>query len=97
MNLQKNANKMPQGITKLTKEHNSNPVNPVLANPVYLTGYIEQMGTRTTDIINHCLESGLRKPEFHQDDDFRVVIWRRDDKRVQEGGEVDDKKKRHSF
>ena len=55
------------------------------------------MGTRTTDIINHRLESGLRKPEFHQDDDFRVVIWRQDDKRAQEGGEVDDKKKRHSF
>ena len=31
---------------------------------------------------------GLRKPEFHQDDDFRVVIWRRNEERVQEGGEV---------
>lgn len=30
---------------------------------------------------------GLRKPEFHQDDDFRVVIWRRNEERVQEGGE----------
>ncbi|MBR3577571.1 MAG: hypothetical protein IKN98_02205 [Bacteroidales bacterium] len=86
MNLQKNASKLPQGttITKLTKEHNSNPVNPVLANPVYLTGYIEQMGTGTTDIIDHCLEYGLRKPEFHQDDDFRVVLWRPE---VQERGE----------
>lgn len=71
-------------IAKLTKEHNSNPVNPVLANPVYLTGYIEQMGTGTTDIIDHCLEYGLRKPEFHQDDDFRVVLWRPE---VQERGE----------
>lgn len=76
-------------IAKLTKEHNSNPVNPVLANPVYLTGYIEQMGTGTTDIIDHCLEYGLRKPEFHQDDDFRVVLWRPEvQERVQEGGEV---------
>ena len=85
MNLQKSASKLLQGITitKLTKEHNSNPVNPVLANPVYLTGYIEQMGTGTTDIIDHCLEYGLRKPEFHQDDDFRVVLWRPE---VQERG-----------
>ena len=97
MNLRKNAGKLPQGttITKLTKEHNSNPVNPVLANPVYLTGYIEQMGTGTTDIIDHCLEYGLRKPEFHQDDDFRVVLWRPEvQERGKETGEVDDKMKR---
>ena len=75
-----NPGKLPQGMTiaKLNKEHTSNPVNPVLAHPVYLSGYIEQMGTGTTDIIDHCLDYGLRKPEFHQDDDFRVVIWRQD-------------------
>ena len=80
-----NPGKLPQGMTiaKLAKEHTSNPVNPVLANPVYLSGYIEQMGTGTTDIIDHCLEYGLRKPEFHQDEDFRVVLWRPE---VQEGG-----------
>ena len=72
-------------IAKLNKEHTSNPVNPVLAHPVYLSGYIEQMGTGTTDIIDHCLDYGLRKPEFHQDDDFRVVLWRPEvQERVQE-------------
>lgn len=85
-----NPGKLPQGMTiaKLNKEHTSNPVNPVLANPVYLAGYIEQMGTGTTDIIDHCIAYGLRKPEFHQDDDFRAVIWRRNEKGIQEGGEV---------
>ena len=83
-----NPGKLPQGMTiaKLNKEHTSNPVNPVLANPVYLAGYIEQMGTGTTDIIDHCLSYGLRKPEFYQDDDFRVVMWRRDEIRGKEGG-----------
>ena len=82
-----NPGKLPQGMTvaKLNKEHTSNPVNPVLAHPVYLSGYIEQMGTGTTDMIDHCLEYGLRKPEFHQDDDFRVVLWRPEvQERVQE-------------
>ena len=85
-----NPGKFPQGMTiaKLNKEHTSNPVNPVLVNPVYLAGYIEQLGTGTTDIIDHCTALGLRKPEFHQDDDFCVVIWRRNEERVQEGGEV---------
>ena len=83
-----NPGRLPQGMTiaKLNKEHTSNPVNPVLANPVYLAGYIEQMGTGTTDIIDHCLSYELRKPEFHQDDDFRVIIWRRDEERGTEGG-----------
>ena len=83
-----NPGKLPQGMTiaKLNKEHTSNPVNPVLANPVYLTGYIEQMGTGTTDIIDHCLSYSLRKPEFYQDNDFRVVIWRRDKEEGKERG-----------
>ena len=80
-----NPGKLPQGMTiaKLNKEHTSNPVNPVLGNPVYLAGYIEQMGTGTTDIIDRCVENGLRKPEFHRDEDFRAVLWRPE---AQEGG-----------
>lgn len=70
--------KLPQGMTndKLRNIHSSCPVNPTLANPVYLTGYIEQMGTGTTDIIELCEKSGLRTPEFHQDEDFLIRIWR---------------------
>ena len=60
----------------LSSVHASRPVNPVLANPVYLTGYIEQMGTGTTDIIERCEKAGLRTPEFYQDEDFRTILWR---------------------
>ena len=52
-------------------------MNPLLANPVYLAGYIEQVGTGTNDVIDRCLELELRKPEFRQDEDFKVVMWRR--------------------
>lgn len=37
---------------------------------------IEKVGTGTEDIINKCLEYGLKSPEFHQEEDFKVVIWR---------------------
>lgn len=57
-------------------EHASLPVNPLLANPVYLAGYIEQVGTGTNDVVDRCVELGLRKPEFRQDEDFTVVMWR---------------------
>lgn len=53
------------------------PVNPLLAYPVYLAGYIEQVGTGTTDIIDKCLEYGLKKPVFSQGVDFSVTIWRK--------------------
>lgn len=32
----------------------------------------------------HCLEYYLRKPEFRQDENFRVVIWRRGIERGEE-------------
>ena len=63
-------------VDKLKNIHRSRPVNPTLANPVYLTGYIEQMGTGTTDIIERCEKHGLRTPEFIQDEDFTTIIWR---------------------
>ena len=73
-----NPGRLPKGMTikKLNGEHTSLPVNPLLANPVYLAGYIEQVGTGTNDLIERCVAMGLRKPEFRQDDDFTVVLWR---------------------
>ena len=75
-----NPGRLPKGMTveKLSGEHSSLPVNPLLANPVYLAGYIEQVGTGTNDVIDRCVELGLRTPEYHQEEDFRVVIWRSD-------------------
>ncbi len=73
-----NPGKLPHGMTieDLSGVHRSRPVNPVLANPVYLTGYIEQMGTGTTDILERCKNAGLRTPEFIQDEDFLTILWR---------------------
>ena len=36
------------------------------------------MGTGTNDVIDRCVELGLRKPEFRQDEDFTVVMWRKE-------------------
>ena len=90
-----NPGRLPQGMTieKIQGEHESRPVNPVLANPVYLTGYIEQMGTGTTDIIALCEKHGLRKPKFIQDESFRTIIWRPESVETGTvGGTVDEKR-----
>ena len=41
------------------------------------TGYIDRLETVTNDLIDACVAKGLRTPEFVQDEDFRVIIWRK--------------------
>lgn len=41
-----------------------------------LAGYIEQLGTGTNDLIKRCVDKGLRRPEFRQDDSFVTILWR---------------------
>ena len=74
-----NPGHLPFGLTpdKLRIPHNSIPANLLLAEPMYLTGYIERMGTGTIDIINRCKDAGLKKaPEFIQEEIFKTIIWR---------------------
>lgn len=75
-----NPGQLPFGLTteKLSATHPSLPNNPLLANAVYLAGYIERLGTGTEDIVSDCLAAGLRRPEFIQTEDFRTVIWRKE-------------------
>ncbi len=40
--------------------------------------FFEQVGTGTNDVIDRCVELGLRKPEFRQDEDFMVTLWRKE-------------------
>ena len=75
-----NPGRLPDGFTvqKLREVHSSEPTNPVIAHPLFLAGYIEHLGTGTTDMIADCTEYGLRTPEFVQAEDFRTIIWRKE-------------------
>ena len=65
-------------ISSVQREFASEPTNPVIAHPLFLAGYIEHLGTGTTDMITACEQYGLRTPEFHQAEDFRTVIYRKE-------------------
>ena len=82
-----NPGRLPDGFTvqKLREMHSSEPTNPVIAHPLFLTGYIEHLGTGTTDMIADCAEYGLRAPEFIQAEDFRTIIWRKEKVSEQDG------------
>ena len=62
---------------KLRHPHGSVPGNPLLAEPHYLTKYIERMGTGTGDMIKLCREAGLDEPEFSLTDGFVTTIRRK--------------------
>lgn len=74
-----NPGQLPYGLTasKLTVPHKSLPANPLIADPLFWTGYVDKVGTGTMDIVTLCEDKGLKKPEYHQEEDFRVVIWRK--------------------
>src|SRR6266568_2142448 len=74
-----NPGTLPPSLTleKLRHPHGSVPGNPLLAEPLYLTKYIERMGTGTGDMIQRCRLAGLAEPEFTLTDGFVITIRRK--------------------
>jgi hypothetical protein len=64
-----NPGTLPPTLTleKLRGPHASVPHNPLLAEPMYLTKYIERMGTGIRDMIRRCKNAGLAEPEIRLD------------------------------
>ena len=74
-----NPGRLPVGLTieELYLTHRSIPVNPLLAESLYLYGIIERMGTGTGDILESCSKMGLKRPVFKQGSGFEVVLYRK--------------------
>jgi predicted HTH transcriptional regulator len=74
-----NPGRLPDGlqISDLGKPHNSVPVNPFIARPLFLAGYIEQIGYGTLKVIKSCEIAHLPAPTFEQRGrQFTVILWR---------------------
>ncbi len=74
-----NPGGLPDELTvdDLVKVHLSVPVNPFLARPFYLAGYINQLGYGTRNVVKWCRKAGLPDPKFDPAENrFRVTIWR---------------------
>ena len=72
-----NPGKLPPPLTpkNLKEEHKSIPVNPSLANLLFLIKYIERWGTGTNDIVKWCREEDLPEPIFKEvTGGFAVVL-----------------------
>ncbi|MBU1368599.1 MAG: DUF4062 domain-containing protein, partial [Bacteroidetes bacterium] len=65
-------------IADLGKPHSSQPANPLLAEPLFLTKYIEKAGTGTIDIYDQCRAAGMRPPKFQIENGFFILrVWRK--------------------
>jgi len=73
-----NPGSLPLGWTteKLKQLHTSVPANPLLAQPMYLAGYIERLGTGTADMLRIAVQAGLKIPEFIQEEEFKIIVYR---------------------
>ncbi len=74
-----NPGTLPPTLTleKLRGPHASVPYNPLLAEPMYLTKYIERMGTGIRDMFRRCQKARLPEPEIRIDGGFFVLTIRR--------------------
>jgi predicted HTH transcriptional regulator len=74
-----NPGTLPHTLTlkQLRRPHASVPGNPLLAEALYLTKYIERMGTGTGDMIERCRSAGLPEPAFALADGFVTTLRRR--------------------
>lgn len=74
-----NPGALPGTLTldDLHGDHASIPNNPLLAESLYLTGYIEKLGSGTLKMIDLCEEAGLPEPTFElRGDSFVLTLWR---------------------
>jgi ATP-dependent DNA helicase RecG len=74
-----NPGKLPDTLTldSLRTDHPSVPHNPLIAESLYLTRYIERVGSGTQTMIELCKGAGLPEPQFEQRGGFFVVtLWR---------------------
>ena len=74
-----NPGTLPPTLTlaKLRQPHSSVPGNPLIAESLYLTKYIERMGTGTRDMIRDCKKAGLHEPKYSLTDGFVTTIYRK--------------------
>lgn len=74
-----NPGKLPPELTPETilLPHDSHPYNPLIANVLYSTSYIENWGSGIRRIMETCQKYGVPVPEWKQTDGFVVVTYRR--------------------
>jgi len=79
-----NPGQLPPPLTleMLRQVHPSIPANPLLAEPLFLTKYIEKAGSGTLDMIALCEQAGLPAPQFKLEAGCFIIVIQRSSKAI---------------
>ena len=80
-------------VAHLDRPHSSNPVNPLIADALYLTGHIERIGTGLEDLFKVCRSAGLPRPKIELfGGEFHLTVFRKKTNKKTNKKTVNDKK-----
>lgn len=76
-----NAGHLPNELTVETIKlpHRSYPQNPIIANALYMTAYLESWGTEVSRMVDACKAAGVPEPTYGTDGLFVWITFKRPD------------------
>ena len=74
-----NPGQLPKGLTpqNIKLPHDSCPRNPVIADVLYLSAFLESWGSGVNRMVNACREANLEEPEYETNVSGVTVIFKR--------------------
>lgn len=74
-----NTGHLPNELTTETIKlpHRSYPQNPIIADALYMTAFLESWGTGVSRMVDACKEVGLPEPEYGADGTFVWITFKR--------------------
>lgn len=74
-----NTGHLPNELTTETIKlpHRSYPQNPIIADALYMTAFLESWGTGVSRMVDACKATGLPEPEYGTDGAFVWIIFKR--------------------
>ena len=82
-----NPGRLPIGITpeNIKSSHASFPYNPLIAEVLFKSSFLENWGSGVSRMVDACKEQGVPEPEYEVMAGFVKIVFRRPEKKQDEG------------
>lgn len=90
MNSKSTTGHLPNGLTLGTIKlpHRSYPQNPIIADALFMTAFLESWGTGVSRMVKACKAVGLPEPEYGTDGLFVWITFKRPNASAKTGGQT---------
>ena len=79
--------------TTIKGSHASYPYNPLIAEVLYRSSFLESWGSGVSRMVDACKAQGVPEPEYEVNGGFVRIVFRRATGKVDEGGNENSKEK----